>query len=121
MNKIIETKEYIIDATNRPLGRVSTEVASILNAKNSTSFAKNIVAKVKVKVTNASKLKLTGNKLKSGIHKRYSGYPGGQTVTNFENVITKKGYSELIKHAVLGMLPKNKLQSERMKNLSIEE
>ncbi len=121
MNKNIETKEYIIDASNRPLGRVSTEIASILNAKNSTNFAKNIVASIKVKVINASKLKLTGNKLKDSTHKRYSGYPDGQKVSRFQDVIAKKGHSELIKHAVLGMLPKNKLQTERMKNLVIEE
>ena len=113
--------EYTIDATGKSLGRLSTEVAAILNAKNSTSFAKNTVADVKVTVLNASKVKLTGNKLKESLHKRYSGYPGGQKVLNLSMVADKKGYQEIIRHAVEGMLPKNKLQDKRMKNLLIEE
>lgn len=121
MIKNTETKEYIVDAEGKSLGRLSTEVASILNAKNSTSFAKNIVADVRVKVLNASKIKLTGSKMKESIHKRYSGYPGGQKVLNLSMVAEKKGFKEIVKHAVEGMLPKNKLASKRMKNLSIEE
>lgn len=121
MTNINNTKEYTIDATNKSLGRLSSEVASILNAKNVTSFAKNIIANVKVKITNASKIKITGNKLKDSVHKRYSGYPGGQKVSSLEDVVSKKGYAELIKHAVSGMLPKNKLQDKRMQNLLIEE
>ncbi len=121
MENKIETKEYTIDAEGKSLGRLCTEIASILNAKNSTSFAKNIVKDVKVKVINSSKVKFTGNKLKESIHKRYSGYPGGQKVLNLSMVADKKGFAEIIKHAVQGMLPKNKLQDKRMKNLSIEE
>lgn len=121
MENKIETKEYIIDASGKTLGRLSTEVAAILNAKNSTSFVKNKVLPLKVKVVNASKVKLTGNKMKESVHKTYSGYPGGQKVKNLETVAAKKGFSELIKHAVEGMLPKNKLQVVRMKNLLIEE
>jgi len=71
-------KEYTLDATGKSLGRLATEIASILNGKNSTSFVKNVVAEVKVKVTNSSKVKITGvNKMKDSLHKTYSGYPGG--------------------------------------------
>ena len=115
------TTEYTIDATDKSLGRLATEVASILNAKNSPAFAKNVVAATKVTVTNPNKVKLTGKKLKNSTHKRYSGYPGGQKVLTLEEVIAKKGYGEVIKHAVLGMLPKNKLQDLKMKNLLIVE
>lgn len=121
MTKTQEIKEYTIDATGKVLGRLSSEVASILNAKDSTSFAKNIVAPVKVKVINASKIRITGNKLKENVHKTYSGYPGGQKVKNWAEVVEKKGHKELLKHAIKGMLPKNKLLDERMKNLIIEE
>lgn len=114
-------KEYTIDAEGKTLGRLSTEVAAILNGKNSTSFAKNIVSDVKVKVLNASKVRFTGNKLKELLHKRYSGFPSGQKVLNLAMVAEKKGYGEIIRHAVEGMLPKNKLQDKRMKNLLIEE
>lgn len=121
MTNVKETKEYIIDASGKALGRLSSEVAAILNAKDSPSFAKNVVADVKVKVINASKIKLTGKKMDNSIHKTYSGHPGGQKVKTFADVVERKGYKELVRHAVEGMLPKNKLQDKRMKNLLIEE
>ena len=121
MTNINETKEYTIDATGKSLGRLSTEVAAILNGKNSVNFAKNVVADIKVKVVNAGKLKLTGSKLKQSTHKTYSGFPGGQRVRSLANVIERKGYGELVLHAVEGMLPKNKLQDKKMMNLSVEE
>lgn len=117
----METKEYTFDATGKSLGRLSSEVAAVLNAKNTTSFVKNVVADIKVKVVNASKIKLTGKKLKQSVHKTYSGHPGGQKVKNLEMVAERKGFKEIIRHAVEGMLPKNKLQDKRMKNLLIEE
>lgn len=115
------TKEYIIDAEGKSLGRLSSEAAALLNGKSSVNFAKNMVEGVKVKILNAGKVKITGNKLKESLHKNYSGYPGGQHVKTYEQVVARKGYREIIKHAILGMLPKNKLQDKRMKNLSIEE
>jgi len=121
MTTLKETKEYTIDATGKSLGRLSSEVAALLNAKNSTSFAKNVVAPVKVKVINASKVKVTGKKMNQSVHKTYSGYPGGQRVKTLATVVEKKGYKEIVRHAVEGMLPKNKLQDKRMKNLLIEE
>ena len=112
---------HIIDATDRSLGRLSTEVAALLNAKNSIHFVKNRVALVSVKVVNASKLKVTGKKMSESVHKSYSGFPGGLTEMPLSYVVKNKGYGEIISHAVRGMLPKNKLQDLRMKNLTIEE
>lgn len=112
---------HTIDATDKPLGRLASEVAAILNAKNSIHFVKNRVADVSVTVTNASKIKVTGNKMKESVHKSYSGFPGGLTQMPLEYVVKNKGFSELLSHAVRGMLPKNKLQDIRMKNLVIEE
>lgn len=114
-------KKYTIDATNISLGRIATQVASILNGKNTIDFVKNKVTDVNVEVVNASKMKVTGNKMKDSVHKTYSGYPGGLRQLSLENVVAKKGYGELLRHAVLGMLPKNKLQDVRMKNLTISE
>lgn len=112
---------YTIDAANKPLGRVASEVAALLNGKSSVDFVKNRVADVSVKVINASQVKVTGNKMKESVHKSFSGYPSGLKERTLAYVVDNKGYSELIKHAVLGMLPKNKLQDLRMKNLVIEE
>lgn len=112
---------YTIDATDKVLGRLASEVAALLNAKNSIHFVKNRVADTTVKVTNARKIKVTGNKMKESVHKSYSGFPGGLKEMPLSYVVEKKGYSELLSHAVRGMLPKNKLQDIRMKNLIIEE
>lgn len=116
-----ETNTITIDATGQVLGRLASNVAAHLLGKNSTSRAKNTVHNIKVTVTNASKIKVTGNKMKTSVHKRYSGYPSGLRLPTLEQVAAKKGSSELVRHAVEGMLPKNKLQNERMKNLIITE
>ena len=114
-------KEYTIDATNVALGRIATQVASLLNGKNTIDFVKNKVTQVKVSVVNASKIKLTGNKINDSLHKTYSGYPGGLKEKTLAHVIAKKGYGEVLVHAVSGMLPKNKLQDIRLKNLIVSE
>lgn len=113
--------KHTIDATDQSLGRIATQVASLLNGKNTVTFVKNKVAEVEVEVINASKLNVTGKKMKESVHKRYSGYPGGLTQESLTHVVSKKGHGELIKHAVEGMLPKNKLQKQRMKLLTISE
>lgn len=112
---------FTIDATGKVLGRLASEVAAILLGKNTTSRAKNAVEKVKVVVSNAANIKVSGDKMKTSVHKRYSGYPSGLRLPTLEQVTDKKGYAELIRHAVEGMLPKNKLQNERMKNLTITD
>lgn len=115
------TQNHTIDANGKSLGRLASEVAALLNAKNSVNFVKNRVADVTVKVVNASKVKVTGNKMKESVHKSFSGYPSGLKEMPLSYVADKKGFGELIKHAVKGMLPKNKLQDIRMKNLTVEE
>ena len=72
-------------------------------------------------MTNASQVKVTGNKMKESVHKSFSGYPGGLKEMPLAFVVSKKGFSALITHAVKGMLPKNKLQDIRMKNLTVKE
>lgn len=113
--------KYTIDATGKSLGRLASEVAALLNAKNSVFFVKNAVIQTEVEVTNASKVKVTGNKMKESVHKSFSGYPGGLKEMPLAFVVSKKGFSALITHAVKGMLPKNKLQDIRMKNLTVKE
>lgn len=115
------TTSYTIDAKGKALGRLASEVAALLNAKNSIEFVKNRVADVTVKVINASQIKVTGNKMKESVHKSFSGYPSGLKERPLSYVVENKGFGELIKHAVKGMLPKNKLQDIRLKNLEITE
>ncbi len=114
-------KEYTIDASNKSLGRVASEIAAILNAKDNIAFVKNRVVDVLVTVKNASQVKVTGNKMNEIVHKSFSGYPSGLKERPLSYVAANKGFSEIIRHAVKGMLPKNKLQDVRMKNLVVEE
>ncbi len=110
-----------IDAKDQSLGRVASQVAKILLGKTAADFAKNVVAPVKVTVQNASKVKLTGSKVRTKEYVRYSGYPGGQKIENYETLTNRRGHKEAFRKAVLGMLPKNRLRAERIKLLTIEE
>ena len=113
--------KHTIDATGKSLGRLASEVAALLNGKNSVNFVKNRVLPVEILVQNAAKVRVTGDKMNELLHKRYSGFPGGLKELTLNKVVVRKGYAELIKHSVYGMLPKNKLQDIRMKNLTVTE
>lgn len=113
--------EYIIDAKDRSLGRVASEAAAFLRGKKETNFAPNRLPDIKVKIINVSKIKITDKKLKQKKYKSHSGYPGGLKTTPLEKVLEKKGLEYVFKKAVMGMLPKNKLQDRMIKNLVIEK
>lgn len=116
----MEKKEYIIDATGKRLGRVATEAASVLLGKNSPSFSKNLVEPVVVKVQNAHLLDIS---LKRGTEEfqSYSGFPGGRRVETLDHLAKRRGYGEVVRRVVGGMLPKNKLHALRMHNLEVTE
>lgn len=113
--------EYTVDATNKSLGRVATEVATLLMGKNNVGFVRNEVTDTKVTVENASKLKIDPRKLLTKKYNSFSGYPGGLKQTSMKHMIEKKGYSEVVHIAVKGMLPDNKLKTEFLKHLTINE
>ena len=113
--------EYKIDAENKKIGRLSSEIATILMGKNLPDFEKHKVAHAKVTVDNASKLSITDKQLEEKEYKRYSGYPGGLKIDSLKRLIEKKGHGEAIRNAVYGMLPANKLRAKLMKNLIINE
>lgn len=113
--------EYIIDATDKTLGRLASNAANILMGKNNPNFERNVVSENKVKLINASKAKIDLKKLKSKNYLRYSGYPGGLKSERMEEVIKKKGYKEIFEMAIYGMLPANRLRKIVMKNLFISE
>ncbi len=113
------TEQKIIDASGRTLGRVASEVAVSLMGKNSPSFERNVYSGFKVRVTNASKIKITTKKLDEIFHTRYSGYRGGLRILKGTETAEKKGMKELVKLAVYHMLPGNKLRREMMKNLVV--
>lgn len=113
--------KYTIDATNKKLGRIATEAATILMGKNTPDFQKNVLADNTVEIVNASALSITEKKRANEVYKKYSGYPGGLKIKTMDQVLDKKGYGEVVRIAVKGMLPKNKLQDRMMKNLIVIE
>ena len=113
--------EYTIDAQNKKLGRVASEAATLLMGKNRADFARNVAPEVKVKIINVSKADILNRKLDSKTYKSYSGYPGGLKIQSMKKVIADKGFKETFRKAVMGMLPKNKLKAEMIKNLIITE
>jgi large subunit ribosomal protein L13 len=122
IKKIIEKKEVkVIDAANRTLGRVASEVAMSLMGKTKATFERNKYSGFPVKVVNASKLRITARKLDEIYHTRYSGIPGGLRILKGTETAEKRGLKELIKLATFQMLPGNKLRRVMMKNLTIED
>lgn len=102
------------------MGRLASEIATILMGKNRPDFVRNSIPEVKIKVSNAGKISVTNKKLDSKIYQNYSGYPGGLKERSMKKVVEDKGMKETLRIAVKGMLPKNKLRDRMMKNLIIE-
>lgn len=113
--------EYKIDAEGKKLGRLASEVATLLMGKNSPDFAKHKVADVKVIISNSSLMNIEDKKLGVKRYKSFSGYPSGLKIKTGKAVALKHGYGELIKHAVKGMLPGNKLRDKLLKNIEVTE
>jgi len=111
----------IIDASGRTLGRVASEAAMSLMGKTKVSFERNKYSGIPVKIVNASKLRITPQKLESIYHTRYSGIPGGLRVIKGTETAAKMGLKELLKLATEQMLPSNKLRRDMMKNLTITD
>jgi large subunit ribosomal protein L13 len=114
----ITRKWYIIDASELPLGRVSTKAADLLIGKSKPSYTPHIDGGDYVVVINAEKLVVTGKKLDDKIYYRHSGYPGGLRQATLREAMEKKP-ENVIYNSVRGMLPVNKLRDERLKRLKI--
>ncbi len=114
----IEKKWVLIDAEDQSLGRVSSEIASILRGKNKPEFTPHMDAGDNVVVINAEKVKLTGKKMLDKEYFRHTGYPGGEKFTTAKEMMEKDPTS-LIMMAVKGMLPKTKLGRQLLTNLRV--
>jgi len=109
---------YVLDASSAPLGRLSTKIATLLTGKGKPMFTAHIDCGDHVVVTNADKLVVTGTKLDDKMYYRHSQYPGNLKSATLTEKMAKDP-SEVIRLAVKGMLPKNKLQSDRMLRLRV--
>jgi len=114
----IEKKWYLIDAKEKVLGRLASEIASILRGKNKPIFTPHMDAGDYVVVINADKVILTGGKMEKKMYYHHSGYVGGLKKTTAKEMLLKKP-ENLIKFAVKGMLPKNSLGRRQLTKLKI--
>ena len=112
--------EHTIDAQGKSLGRVATEAAHVLMGKDSPDFEKHTVADVTVKITNSESLNISSKKATTKEYTHYTGYPGGLRKQTLDKVRKEKGVEEVIRKAVYGMLPGNKLRARLMKQLIVE-
>jgi large subunit ribosomal protein L13 len=109
---------FVIDATDMVLGRLATKVARILIGKDNPSFTPYLDSGDHVVVINADKIRLTGNKVEQKIYYSHSGYPGGLKEVPAKRLRVAKA-DWMVREAVLGMLPKNKLRARRAKKLRV--
>jgi large subunit ribosomal protein L13 len=109
---------WVIDATNKPLGRLASEVASRLRGKHKPTYTPHVDTGDFVVVVNAGKVKLTGNKLDKKFYNRHSGIPGGFKATSYRDLLEDKPTFPIEK-AVKGMLPKNVLGREMFGKLKV--
>lgn len=116
--KEIEKKWYVIDAADKPLGRVSTEVAKILKGKHKPTYSTHLDCGDYVIVLNSDKIVLTGNKLNNKMYRHHSGYIGGMKEVPYKDLMANSSDKALML-AVKGMLPKNSLGRDMITKLKI--
>ena len=114
----VARKWYVIDANDLPLGRVAAKAAHVLRGKHKVTFTPHVDCGDYVIIINASKVKLTGNKLNDKMYYNHSGYTGGLRVRSAK--VMKESYpEEMIERAVKGMLPKGRLGRQMYKKLFV--
>ena len=114
----IERKWFVLDAANKPLGRVATEAARLLRGKHKPIFTPNVDTGDFVIIINAGQAVLTGNKINQKVMYKHSGYPGGLKETPYSRLMADKP-ERALEAAVRGMLPKNRLGRKMIKKLKV--
>jgi len=116
--KDIKREWHLVDVKGEILGRISTKIAGLLMGKSKSYFVRNLDCGDYVVVVNAKDVKVTGKKETLKKYFRYSGYPGGLKTETLQNLRGRRP-TEIIRHAVSGMLPQNKLKSKMLKRLLV--
>jgi len=109
---------YVIDVKDKVLGRAATKIAGLLSGKYRVDYTPNVDSGAGVIVLNCDKIRISGNKNEHKIYTSFSGYPGGLKSTAYKKMLEKKP-TYVLKHAVKGMLPKNRLGSLMLKRLKL--
>ncbi len=108
----------VVDAEGQTVGRIATQIASLLRGKHKPDFTPNQLCGDFVVVINADKVIFTGKKMDQKVYTRYSGYQGGLKVTNARTVLNRHP-ERIIEHAVWGMLPKTRLGRKMIRRLKV--
>ena len=114
----IEREWHVINASDKILGRLATQVANLLMGKHKPIFCRNLDTGDFVVIINADKVRVTGNKAKQKLYYRHSGYPGGLKSVSLEKMM-QTNPARVIEHAVKGMLPHNRLGAKMVKKLKV--
>lgn len=114
----IEERWYLVDAADKPLGRLASEIAKVLRGKHRPEYSPHLSLGDHVVVINAEKIHLSGNKPQQKVYYRYTGYQGGLKLRSFQQAMAKDP-SRVVQHAVKGMLPHNRLGRRLMKKLKV--
>ena len=114
----VERKWYVIDAADKPLGRVATKAATILRGKHKATFTPHIDCGDYVIIINADKVKLTGNKINDKMYYNHSGFPGGLRTRNAKTMLESYPV-EMVERAVNGMLPNGPLGRQMYRKLFV--
>jgi large subunit ribosomal protein L13 len=114
----VERKWYVVDAEGQTLGRLATEIATILRGKNKARYTPHVDTGDFVVVVNAEKVVVTGKKAEQKVYRRHSGYPGGMKETSYARMMERKP-TEVLRKAVKGMMPKTRLARQQLKKLKI--
>jgi large subunit ribosomal protein L13 len=114
----IERQWFVVDADGETLGRLASKVARLLEGKHKPTYATHIDTGDHVIVLNASKIKVTGDKLKTSYYARHSGYPGGFRQESLGDLLQRRP-EEVIRRTVKGMLPRNKLGVQQLRKLKV--
>lgn len=117
-HKDIDRKWHLVDARDRILGRLASEIAGILMGKHKALFSYHMDMGDNVVVVNASQVELTGKKKIKKVYRSHSGYPGGFKEVSFEKMMKEKP-ARVIEMAVSGMLPQNRLKQARLRRLKV--
>ena len=114
----VERKWYVVDAEDKHLGRLATEIVRVLRGKNKPQYTPQVDVGVFVVVVNADRGAVTGRKAEQRVYRRHSGYPGGMKETSYEQMLSRKP-TEVLRKAVYGMMPKTRLARKQFKKLKI--
>jgi large subunit ribosomal protein L13 len=113
-----ERNWYVVDATGKTLGRLATQIADTLRGKRKPEYTPHIDTGDFVIVVNAEKISVTGNKRAAKLYRRHSGYPGGLRTRTLDQMLARRP-EEVIRLAVKGMLPRNRLARKQLTKLKI--